>query len=322
MIRDANAWLFLVYTNERNFFFSIPFTLLPPEIEPPKEEPSVLVPKGTTRFSRWWELLMDKHKRHESLIHNPKFRIYEFRKIMVWLLWVKERLIWLWLFFILSPLDNVNAQKAGLASRVKHAILYSTSARIGWYLFCAAFIVHFLTYLCHKSHLRRCLSYPRSYGDLGMMHTFEYVVSRFSVVNFVLNIPPWFTPATLASAIFGTLGNLIFTILLIIIFTVAHPIDKAFGCYPSNTPMSQLNDGLCPAYYDNPERGYSTVCTLPRARCGFEETRWQSYLHSIQPFFITMFSVLFGIYMITVNAELRFYMYAHDSVNALIIKDE
>ena len=314
----ATKWLQTIYWHELSVIFALPVHLALDLHTVAREpyRPASFVPKGKSRVEYWWELVQNREKRRLALATDPAARIYEFKQFMVWLTWIRLALNLAWLVLITEPVGDVRAVVDTEVHETGHALFLSHSAKMGWYCFVASLGLHFLMYAIHRMHLMRLIMSPPdgSSGEISdaMVHPIAYIASHFSVVNFALDIPGWGVPSVMLSRYIVLALNFTAGVDLVATITLAHPLEKAWGCYAPGTPIKDLDFGMCPAFSTDPQDSYAQVCTQPGVRCGFEELRWRNIMGHEISVASTLLALSAAIYLTSAYDEVKYYMFEYD----------
>ena len=140
---------------------------------------------------------------------------------------------------------------------------------VSLYLFLASFGLYIISYFHQKYKLKHAYKYLTTSTDPNLqVPLILYILAHLSLINFSLDFPSGRVPTTKFTRFVVILANVIAFSIVIFTYYAIEPFDDAWGCYPSYYSYTQLDFGLCPAWYSSNPSFLTPCCDQPGVRCG------------------------------------------------------
>lgn len=268
---DCTQWLKTIYFSELCFLFHLPlFLTIESSSDIYKRPEKYEVSASDTGPATLWTTIANKTlKRINKLI--TKVQSFKTRVTKVWnnkhskpIPWFQfsifiVRCILNYVALILIFYDVKNA--INLTEKdAEHRIFYTSTAKVGWYMILASFILYILSYFHQRYHLMQLFIKSTNSDTIHIVFPNKlYWLSQFSVINFSLDFPSAGIPSVTFNRFVVCAINIVAILTLTFVLFAVEPFTKAWGCYPSSDHYTDLNYGMCPAFFSGDQQHLQPV---------------------------------------------------------------
>jgi hypothetical protein len=223
----------------------------------------------------------------------------------LWLMWAAVAQV--------APATNEGDHRAAThyAGQTIHALATNRMAQYAAWMMLGSTALWMMAYAHHRHHLIRIALHDTASIDTKVPHSL-YTLCHVSILNFALDIPDLHVPTNMFSHYVILALNVVAGSVFVVAFTLQQPMAFAWGCYAPNTPIKDLDFGVCPRFIDNAQDVLPPVCDQPGVLCGEGVQVWKGlFAHDIHVAGSMVFASFLLYLPLTLDARVRFYETEH-----------
>jgi hypothetical protein len=275
-----------IYTSDISFILHLPILLVP-------------------RYNYDWRILVPKwFKSRKNEPHESQLALFVALQVLIFITRISilvaiSILIW-------NEIDSLEVASEPGQNKIKQTFIEllhrirtsSTIYTCGW-LFLSSTILWYISY-------RHVVFYYKSSKQNLRLPQRLQTISRYSIINFVLAVPDWGIPKLILPVLFVIICGISAGSLLWFLIEVRQPLIDCWGPYPLDSPLTNLDAGCGPDFFNDPQRPFTTACTKPGNICGESVNRWKNaYVHTMSLAGLILFisALVFFIYNPPLRSE-------------------